>query len=149
MNLEQRSTLPVSRQVLWDFLMDIPRMALCVPGVEHVTSRGPDDYEGAMRLSLGPIALALQGALTVDERDPAAGRAAVHAEARDRRMGGGLRTTGQMLLLERGSSETELVVQADVRLLGKLGEFGQPLIRRKADAMMAEFVRNVAAAITP
>lgn len=148
MNFEQRSTLPVARQPLWDFLMDVPRMAICVPGVDQVTPRGNEDYEGVMRVSLGPIALTLHGTLTLDDRDPEAGRAALHAEATDRRIGGGLRTQAQMLLVERGPGETELIVRAEARLLGKLGEFGQPLIRKKADALMAEFVRNVAARLS-
>ena len=50
-----------------------------------------------------------------------------------------------MQLHELGPAETELVVETDARLLGRLGEFGQPLIRKKADAMLADFTRNVAA----
>jgi len=51
------------------------------------------------------------------------------------------RTT--MELKELGPKETELVVETDVNILGKIGEFGQPIIRKKADQMLREFVENI------
>src|SRR5438045_1584709 len=107
MNFELRSTLPVSRAVLWDFLMDVARMATCVPGVEQITPRNDDEYEGRMRVRLGPIGLSLDGVMTVQERDAAGGRATVRAEANDRRMGGGLHATATMDLLEQGAASTD------------------------------------------
>jgi hypothetical protein len=50
-----------------------------------------------------------------------------------------------MTLLESGPSATELIIQGQVRFLGKLGEFGEPIIRKQADAVAATFVRNVVA----
>src|SRR5215510_16376033 len=49
-----------------------------------------------------------------------------------------------MTLAESGPAATELAVEAQTRFLGKLGEFGQPVIRKQADAIIAEFARNVA-----
>jgi carbon monoxide dehydrogenase subunit G len=48
-----------------------------------------------------------------------------------------------MNLKEIGASETELMVETDVNILGKIGEFGQPIIRKKADSMLKEFVENI------
>src|SRR5262249_37529860 len=50
-----------------------------------------------------------------------------------------------MALVESGPAATELAIQAQARFLGKLGEFGQPVIRKQADAIVAEFARNVVA----
>jgi carbon monoxide dehydrogenase subunit G len=144
MNFEQRCTVPVERERLWDFLMDVPRMAVCVPGVERVEPKGEDEYEGRMRVRVGPIGLTLDGVMRVQERDQENWRAAVRAEANDKRAGGGLHATAHMDLIENGADSTDLFIRAEARLLGRLGEFGQPLIRRKAEAMMAEFARNVA-----
>ena len=145
MNFEQRCTIPAARQELWNFLMDVPQMAACVPGVQNITPCGVDQYTGQMRVKLGPIRLTLQGAVTIQERDQQNWRAATQAEANDRRVGGGVHVTARMTLTERSPRETALLVEAEVRLMNKLGEFGQPVIRRKADEMMAEFARNVAA----
>ncbi len=48
-----------------------------------------------------------------------------------------------MELKEIGPKETELIVETDVNILGKIGEFGQPIIRKKADTMLQEFVGNI------
>ena len=45
--------------------------------------------------------------------------------------------------LEGASQETELVIASDISFLGKLGELGQPVIRKKADSVLQEFARNL------
>lgn len=144
MNIEQRATIAVGREELWEFLMDVPKVATCIPGVESVTPQGDDKYTGQMKVRVGPISLTFQGVVTLEERDKENWRATLRAEGNDRRVGGGVDTTAQMTLIEKGPAETELVVQSDARLLGKIGEFGQPLIRKKADDMMKQFVGCVA-----
>jgi carbon monoxide dehydrogenase subunit G len=144
MNFAHRCTIPVARESLWRFLMDVPQMASCVPGVESVTAREDGQYAGRMRVKVGPIHLTLQGVLTIQEQDQQQWRAMARAEANDRRVGGGVHVTTHMTLIESGPAVTELAIQAQARLLGKLGEFGQPVIRKQADAIIAEFVRNVA-----
>jgi carbon monoxide dehydrogenase subunit G len=144
-NFEQRCTIPAAREELWDFLLDLPQMARCVPGAEEVVAAGDGEYTGRLRVKIGPIQLALQGAMKILERDREHWKAVARAEAKDRRVGGGANITGNMTLLESGPSATELIIQGQVRFLGKLGEFGEPIIRKQADAAAATFVRNVAA----
>jgi carbon monoxide dehydrogenase subunit G len=120
-------------------------MATCVPGVDSVTASGDEQYAGRLRVKVGPIHLTLQGVMTIQERDQQQWRAVTRAEANDRRVGGGVHVTAHMTLVESSPAATELVIRTQARLLGKLGEFGQPLIRKQADAIIAEFARNVAA----
>jgi len=144
-NFEQRCTIPAAREELWDFLLDLPQLARCVPGAEEVVAAGDGEYTGRLRVKIGPIQLALQGAMKILERDREHWKAVARAEAKDRRIGGGANITGNMTLLESGPSATELIIQGQVRFLGKLGEFGEPIIRKQADAVAATFVRNVVA----
>ncbi len=145
MNFEQRCTIPAAREELWDFLLDLPQMARCVPGAEEVVAAGDGEYTGRLRVKIGPIQLALQGAMKILERDREHWKAVARAEAKDRRVGGGANITGNMTLLKSGPSATELIIQGQVRFLGKLGEFGEPIIRKQADAVAATFMRNVMA----
>ena len=48
-----------------------------------------------------------------------------------------------MELKELSADETELTVETDVNILGKIGEFGQPIIRKKADQMLTKFIDNI------
>jgi carbon monoxide dehydrogenase subunit G len=144
MNFEQRATIPASREKLWDFLLNVPEVATCVPGIESVSPAEDGKYTGQMKVRVGPISLKLNGVMSIIEQDRDNWRAAMRGEASDRRVGGGVNATAHMTLVELGPSETEMQIKADARLLGKLGEFGQPIIRKKADSMMAEFAQNVA-----
>jgi len=75
-------------------------------------------------------------------------RAALRAEAKDRMAAGAVNGKTSMTLKELGANETELLVETDVNILGKIGEFGQPIIRKKADAMLKEFVENIKKQLT-
>ena len=67
----------------------------------------------------------------------------MRAEAKDRMAAGAVNGKTTMNLKEISANLTELVVETDVNILGKIGEFGQPIIRKKADSMLKEFVDNI------
>jgi carbon monoxide dehydrogenase subunit G len=139
----QNAQIPVAREPLWDFLMDVPTVAKSLPGVESVKKIDDSTYEGALKVRVGPISLNLQGKIIVEEQDRQNWRATLRAEAKDRMAAGAVSGKTTMILKEVGSHESELVVETDVNILGKIGEFGQPIIRKKADSMLKEFVENI------
>jgi uncharacterized protein len=143
MTFTQTCTIPASRDVVWDFLMQAENVASCLSGVEALKQLDQDNYEGTLRVKVGPIALALQGTLHVEARDREQWHGAIRAEAKDRRLGGGLRAHLNMDLRDKGPTETEMCVTLEAHMLGKIGEFGQPVIRKKADAMLQEFAAQV------
>ena len=142
----QECVIPIEREPLWDFLMDVPKVAGCVPGVEAVEAVDAHAYKGSLRVQVGPIRLSLQGTMTVEEQDRAAWRARMRTEANDRRVGGGIRAR-LSLTLTPGEGGTRLRIETDLAILGRIGEFGQPVIKKKADALLEEFARNVGAAL--
>ncbi len=146
MIIEQRVTVAAPPDRVWDFVMDVPAVSQCVPGAESVVPLGDDTYQGVLRLRVGPVALRLEGKITLAERDQAARHARIDLQATDKRLGGAVNGKLQ-LQLEQGAADhvqqTDLAIQADVAILGKLGEFGQPVIRKKAEQMIAEFARNL------
>jgi carbon monoxide dehydrogenase subunit G len=144
----QTAQIPVAREPLWDFLMDVPKVAKSLPGVESVNKIDDTHYEGALVVRVGPIKLNLQGKITLEERNRDAWRAALRAEAKDRMAAGAVSGKTSMTLKELAANQTELVVETDVNILGKIGEFGQPIIRKKADSMLKEFVDNIKKQLT-
>ena len=101
-------------------------------------------YEGALMVRVGPIKLNLQGKIILEEQNKV--RLARRIARRSERSHGGGRGQRQdHHELKRDSAPimTELLVETDVNILGKIGEFGQPIIRKKADAMLKEFVENI------
>ena len=151
MNFEHRCTMPVARETAWNFLINVPEMVSCIPGASNVAAKEDaegEQYTGQVRVKVGPIGLTLQGAMTVQEKNQAEWRIVSQAEAKDRRVGGGVFLNVHIALRENEAKETELTIASEARLMGKLGEFGQPIIRRKADKIVAEFAKNMAAHFT-
>jgi uncharacterized protein len=144
----QSAQIPVAREPLWEFLMDVPKVAQSLPGVESVSKIDDTTYQGMLKVRVGPIALNLAGKIIVEEQDKQNWRASLRAEANDRRAAGAVKGKTNMMLKEVSANETELLVETDVNILGKIGEFGQPIIRKKADSMLKEFVENIKKQLT-
>ena len=143
MKFNQRVVIAAAREPLWDFLMDVPKVAQSLPGVEKVEQLDPDTYQGTLKIRVGPIAINLQGKIIVEQRDRDTWRATLRADANDRMAAGAVKAKTTMELKELSPTETEMSVDTDVSIMGKIGEFGQPIIRKKADAMLKEFVENI------
>jgi len=124
--------------------MDIPRAAACVPGMEEVVQQEDGSYRASMRVKVGPMGLTLAGTLRVLEQDSAKGEARFLIEASDRKVGGAVRADLLIQLRSEEENQTELVLNTDTTFIGRLGELGQPLIRRKANNTMQDFARNLA-----
>jgi carbon monoxide dehydrogenase subunit G len=123
--------------------MDVPKVAKSLPGVESVKQIDETTYEGMLKVRVGPIGLNLTGKIFLEERDKENWRAALRAEAADRMAAGAVRGKTSMTLREIGPGQTEMEMETDVNILGKIGEFGQPIIRKKADTMLKEFIENI------
>ena len=65
-------------------------------------------------------------------------------EAADRRVGGAVKSDVEMRAVESEGGATELVILSDTTFMGRLGELGQPIIRRKANTTLEDFARNLA-----
>jgi carbon monoxide dehydrogenase subunit G len=144
MKLENRCLVPADRDTTWALVMDIPRVATCVPGIENVTVEEDDRFQAVMKIRVGPISLNLAGTIQVLERDEDKGEAHFLVEASDRRVGGAVRTNITMQLDAQADNQTELLIVSDTNFMGRLGELGQPIIRRKANTTMQDFARNLA-----
>ena len=143
MKIEILSDVPASREATWALVMDIPKAASCIPGIKDITPDGEDKYQATLQARVGPMGMNLSGTITVLSQDADAGEAYFLVEANDRRVGGGVKTNMSMKVTAKSADETELEIIADTTLMGRLGELGQPLIRRKARNTLEEFSNNL------
>jgi len=143
MQLSHKITVEAPRAKVWSFLLDIPRVGKCIPGVERVESLGDNKFKGTVKQRVGPIGVTLEGTMTIVEMDESAGRAAMTAEGSDKRIGGAVRAKMTMSVRELSPSETELTVDTDANIAGRLGEFGGAVIKKKADQTMEQFAKNI------
>ncbi len=142
MKFEHVVQVPAPADRVFPLLLDVPRIARCVPGVEAVEARDGGRYGGRLRVQVGPIRLALSGEVTIVSRDAAARVATMRADADDRATGG-VRALMTIAVADAAAG-SELRITSDVQVLGRLGELGQPIMKRKADQLIAEFGRCLA-----
>ncbi len=143
MKFQQSLDVGTSRAKLWDLLLDMARVGKCFPGVDRVTPKDDHTYQGVLTVRVGPVHLNLAGSIVVLEQDRDRWHASVRLEGSDRRVGGGVRGTMNIDLKELAPHQTRMEVSSDVSFLGKLGEMGQPIIRKKADSVIHEFAINL------
>jgi hypothetical protein len=143
MKLEIVSVVPASREATWTLVMDIPKAATCIPGLKDITPDGEARYQATLQARVGPMGMNLSGVITVLSQDAESGEAHFLVEANDRRVGGGVKTNMSMKVTAKSPTETELEIVADTTFMGRLGELGQPLIRRKARNTLEDFSKNL------
>ena len=144
MKLENRCLVPADRETTWKLVMDLPRVAPCVPGLRELTAEGEDRFVGTLQAQAGPMRVNLSGTVRILEQDAEKGEAQFLLEAADRRIGGSVRTNMTLQLTPTADGQTELLIATDTAFMGHLGTLGQPIIRRKAAATVEEFARNLA-----
>jgi carbon monoxide dehydrogenase subunit G len=141
--IDQNVTIPAPPEKVWDFMMDVPAVSTCVPGVEEVTQVSVDVYKGILGVKVGPVGVRLEGQVTLVEQDRENWQARMDVEATDRRIRGAVNAKAWMKLTPREDGQTDVAIHTDASIFGKLGQFGQAVLRKKADQIMAEFAANM------
>lgn len=143
MKLRNQCTIEARREQVWRLLGDLAQVALCIPGVESVHALGDGSWGGVLKVRVGPISVNLEGKLRLQEQDNGAYRLVLAIEGREQRIGGAVRGVLSVTLGEGVQGRTDLVVDADLNLMGRLGQLGQPVIRHRADEVLRQFAQNV------
>jgi carbon monoxide dehydrogenase subunit G len=138
--LSHTATVAAKSDRVWAVVMDVPTAARCVPGVAAVDPLGQDRFKGSLLVQVGPVRLVLDGEISVTARDDAARRASLRADAKDTRLGGTVRATMDVALKDVPQG-CEMRIDGDLQIAGRIGEFGQPVIQRKADQLLAQFAQ--------
>jgi uncharacterized protein len=124
MKLEQSFTVAAPVEQVWDMLVDVERVAPCLPGAE-ITGQGPDgSYEGNFTVKLGPTTASYRGSLRMESLDEASRTATMHAKGTDKRGQGGANATIVSTMRQEGE-ETVVDVVTDFTITGRLARFGR------------------------
>jgi carbon monoxide dehydrogenase subunit G len=148
MKLEQSFTVAAPIEVVWDALVDVERIAPCLPGAE-ITGQAPDgSYEGNFTVKLGPTTASYRGSLKMDSLDEASHTATMHAKGTDKRGQGGANASIVSTLREEGG-ETTVDVVTDFTITGRLARFGRGgMIEDISKRMMRDFAQCLQATLT-
>jgi uncharacterized protein len=124
MKLEHSFQVAAPLDRVWDALIDVERVAPCLPGAE-ITEAGEDGtYRGTFSVRLGPTTAAYRGELAMEEADADAHRAVMRASGQDKRGQGSAKATIVSTMREEGGATT-VDVETDFTITGRLARFGR------------------------
>ncbi len=143
MQLENSFTVPVPIDEAWRVLLDIERIAPCMPGAVLDSVEG-DAFTGRVKVKLGPIALTYAGKASFVEKDEAAHRAVIDAKGKDQRGNGTAAATITAKLLGEGST-TRVDVLTDLNITGRPAQFGRGVMTDVGNKLLGQFADKLAA----
>jgi carbon monoxide dehydrogenase subunit G len=141
--LENSFTVPVPVDEAWRVLLDIERIAPCMPGAALDSVNG-DDFTGRVKVKLGPINLTYQGKASFVEKDEAAHRAVIDAKGKDQRGNGTAAATVTANLKAEGSI-TRVDVLTDLNITGRPAQFGRGVMTDVGNKLLGQFADKLAA----
>jgi carbon monoxide dehydrogenase subunit G len=140
--------VPLPPAQAWGVLMDIRRIAPCMPGAELTEVIDERNYKGKVAVRLGPVALAFAGLVTFEEIDAANCVARVKAQGTDSKGRGGAHAVASFRLEPAGSG-SKVLVRTELSLSGSVAQYGRGvgLIQSTAAQIMNQFASNLKAQI--
>ncbi len=144
MKLEQSFEVAAPPERVWQALIDVERVAPCLPGAA-VTGREEDgSYDGTFSVKIGPTTASYAGKLKLEQVDEAARTATMQANGTDRRGQGGARATITSRLHAADGSGTHVEVVTDYQITGRLARFGRGgMIEDIAERLLVEFAQRL------
>ena len=144
MQLENEFTVPASIDQAWAVLLDVPRVAPCLPGATVEDGGGDEgEYKGQMKIKIGPITACYKGTVKIQEADEAAHRVAMRAQAKDAR-GQGTAAATITSTMEEVADGTKITVVTDMRVTGPAAQFGRGVMQDVSAKLMTRFAECLA-----
>jgi carbon monoxide dehydrogenase subunit G len=144
--MEFENTFAVKAPIdeVYDALLDIERVAPCMPGAQVIERTGDDAYKVGIKVRVGPVAMQYRGDVEIVARDPAAHVAVMRANAKETRGQGTANARIELRLSDEGEA-TRGRMATEVRLSGKAAAMGRGVIQDVSAKLTEQFAANLAA----
>src|SRR5215472_3297773 len=143
MELEHSFSVPVPEERAWEVLLDVERVAPCMPGATLDSVDG-DEIKGKIKVKVGPIQMTYAGTAKFTERDPAAHVITLEASGKETR-GAGTASATVRSTLEGAGDQTHVIVQTSLNVTGKPAQFGRGVLTEVGGRLIGIFADNLAA----
>jgi uncharacterized protein len=145
--LDNSFTVPVPPEQAWHVLLDVERIAPCMPGAS-VTSVEGDEVAGQVKVKLGPLSLTYKGTAKFTEKDQASHTIAIEASGKETRGAGTASATVQAGLKPADTEGQTLVsIHTSLNVTGRPAQFGRSLLPEVSGKLIAQFAENLEALI--
>jgi carbon monoxide dehydrogenase subunit G len=137
MKLENRFTVPVPVEEAWRVLLDVERIAPCMPGATLTSVEG-DSFEGTVKVKVGPINLTYGGKARFVSKDDATHVAVLSGSGKETRGTGTAKALITCRLIDKGDT-TDVEVDTDLNVTGKPAQFGRGVLADVSGKLVDQF----------
>jgi uncharacterized protein len=140
MQFQNIFTVPLSPDEAWRVLMDVKRIAPCMPGAELTEVIDRTNFKGRISVRLGPVALTFDGTVKLEDLDDTAHTARIKAQGSDSKGRGGAQASSSFRL-EPTPEGTKVLVDTDLILSGAVAQYGRGagIIQATANQIIQQF----------
>ena len=141
MKIEDNFVVDVPVDEAWKVLLDLERIAPCLPGAQLTEVEG-DEYRGTVKIKVGPITAQYKGVAKIEEADEANHKVVLQAEGRDTRGQGNASATVTATLVPEGDGTT-VNIDTDLNITGKVAQFGRGVMADVSSKLLGQFAENL------
>lgn len=145
MDFDNSFEVPLPPDQAWATLLDIERIAPCMPGAELTEIVDDTTFKGKVSVRLGPVALTFQGTASFEDVDNSANKASVKAQGADAKGRGGA-NANVAFHLEPSEKGSTVKIHTDLQLSGSVAQYGRGagMIQDLASQIIGQFAKNLA-----
>jgi carbon monoxide dehydrogenase subunit G len=143
MRFENEFVVQAPVEEVYTALLNVERVAPCMPGAEVLEQTGDDAYKVAIRVKVGPISMTYRGDVEIVERDEAAKTATMRAKAKETR-GQGTADAHVRMALSEEPEGTRGAIETEVQLSGRAAAMGRGVIADVSARLVETFAANLA-----
>jgi carbon monoxide dehydrogenase subunit G len=148
MQIDTEFTVAAPHREVWNYLLRTEEVVECIPGAEIDEKISNDDYNGHVTIKVGPLALTLEGLATITERNHEQMVLVISGKAKDKRGRGATDASVTAQVHATSEDSTRVAIVSDLRVSGKIAQFGRGVMKDVAQRIAEEFARNLEARIS-
>jgi len=139
MLIENEFTVEAPVDFLWSYLLDVEKIAPCMPGAELTEVVDDTNWKGKLNAKFGPVSLAFAGTVTMQERDDVAHRVVLHAKGMEQKGKGAANATVTSWLEPPADGRVTVKMQADITLTGAAAQLSRGLLPEISKKLTQQF----------
>lgn len=143
MKIANEFTVSAPIERAWAVLNDLEQVMPLMPGAQ-LTGRDGDDVLGKVKVKVGPVTSEFSGKVHFVEQDGTQHRAVIDAKGKEARGTGNAAATVTAQLHDEGE-HTRVTVDTDLKIVGKLAQFGSGMLQQVSEKLLGQFVDSLEA----
>jgi len=142
MVIEEKFAITAPLDQVWNFFLDTKSVASCVPGCEGIETVDNNSYTARIKAKVGPISANFKIAINITDLSPFEYIKAT-IKGQDSKVASNLFASSVLTFQSLGHQETEVYYRSEVSILGRLGMFGESVMKKKAKELGEQFVAAI------